>query len=467
MRERNRWIVAGALISLGCSREQQVRPQVLLTIDTNAPLVGQLATDVDLSADAAIDTVRIDVLSDRGVVLETRELIAPAPEEWPLSLGVVAGDSTDAGKVLLRVRAFRGTRADVGTKAALPWPSATIDRLVAIKPAVNGVLRWRVTLDLSCVGVAADMMTLESCASNGQIANVSDSLSENSDPEFTAIGSSPLARARDCSGRPRSGARCVPGGFFFLGDPSLESIPSAFFEESLPLHPTVISPFWIDETEFTVGRLRELVVAGRLPDPSSEFGNLLDTEAAFCTWRGVDDDSRDHYPVNCVSHSLAVSACEESGGHLVSEAQWEFAARGRGQARTFPWGDKSPECCSASLGRRFDEDTVAMCRGTGLEPVGSHTDAEGCAVVDASRDGVLDFAGGVAEWVADSFASYDDACWGNGVLDDPLCRHESIHAFGQRGGNWASGPQLAQLALRYVGSTGATTGFRCSYEDSP
>lgn len=41
-----------------CSTTAPARPQLVIVLDTDAPVVGQLAEGPGLSADAAIDTVR-------------------------------------------------------------------------------------------------------------------------------------------------------------------------------------------------------------------------------------------------------------------------------------------------------------------------------------------------------------------------------------------------------------------------
>jgi formylglycine-generating enzyme len=75
--------------------------------------------------------------------------------------------------------------------------------------------------------------------------------------------------------------------------------------------------------------------------------------------------------------------------HLLSEAQWEKAARGTDQRR-YPWGNAEPSCGLANFNN---------C-ASGTQPVGS-------CPAGASPYGVMDMAGNVMEWCQDVYdASY-------------------------------------------------------------
>jgi hypothetical protein len=241
-----------------------------LVIDTNAPLVGELAREPALSPDAAVDSLRIDVLDGTRIV-ESRVLLVPSPESWPVSLGVVP----TTGAVTVRVRAFRGLFANAGVTAngdSLPEPSpdTTIDRLVTLDPA-SRLSFAQVVLDAACFGAPASFVgEWSSCVATAQQRAPAREgiITTSRRPESRRPARSPLVVERACQGEAPAGSVCVPGGFSVLGEPDL----SGFSEESMvPLKPVVLSPFFLDDTELTVGRFRALVrdkkVRGAMPTP--------------------------------------------------------------------------------------------------------------------------------------------------------------------------------------------------------
>jgi formylglycine-generating enzyme required for sulfatase activity len=208
-----------------------------------------------------------------------------------------------------------------------------------------------------------------------------------------------------------------------------------------PLQAVWISPFWMDRAEFGVGRLHAL--AGQL-SPSSP----LPGTGATCTWNESDD-----MPVNCVTQQTAQDACSKVGGSLPTSAQWEHAARGRGQGRRFPWGNESPTCCMTNIGN-------VACSPTGPDPVASHLPNQACGPLgDVARDGMVDMAGNVGEWVSDR--GQFDCPAPPGIVFNPVC------AAGKefRGGTWDLG--VPNAMPESVGYEANTVGFRCVYSDQP
>ncbi|MEZ4383556.1 MAG: SUMF1/EgtB/PvdO family nonheme iron enzyme [Nannocystaceae bacterium] len=53
--------------------------------------------------------------------------------------------------------------------------------------------------------------------------------------------------------------------------------------------------------------------------------------------------SRRRHPVNCVTWHQAESYCRAVGGRLPSEGEWEWAARGGDQHRSYAWGEDDPD----------------------------------------------------------------------------------------------------------------------------
>ena|GEM_PF-3178120 len=100
-----------------------------------------------------------------------------------------------------------------------------------------------------------------------------------------------------------------------------------------------------------------------------------------------------------VSLETAVSFCAWLGGSVPVEELMEFAARGPGGKRTYPWGDRapksSPEDCELVTGYfpvSLDPLVEFNCGGREPTPVGSLP--AGC-----TPEGVCDLSGNVDEWV--------------------------------------------------------------------
>lgn len=454
---------------LGCSSEGDPRAQLVIVVDTDAPVVGQLAGAPDLSGDAAVDTLRVDFIGDQGVAYATQTFVVPEVVDWPISFGVVTPEGAAGQNVLLRLRAFRATLAGLeqigGSTELRPRTEAAIDRLVQLPLSDEEVLSHRVTLSFECFGNGVGFLPLSTCVDAARPAAApSEGIAPPGDLGATRVGTAELAQAVPCSGAPVEGRICIPGGFTLLGDLHIVGIADHFYGDGVPLQPVYLSPFWLGRTEVTVGDYRPIhnqlqATPPAPPDPGVE-------ELVDCTFLGANDGTNDSMPLSCVNWAASRETCQLLGGDLPSEAQWEHAASGRGQSRRFPWGDELATCCVASLNRGL------QCPGGGPEPVGSHP-PEGCnGLGDLSRDGVVDMGGSVAELQLDTFRPYgDDDCWAKGgIAYDPVCQVAGITSHSLRGGNHASGLGTALAALRITHSEPGITssqGLRCAFEDGP
>ena len=275
-----------------------------------------------------------------------------------------------------------------------------------------------------------------------------------------------------CKGTAKPGRVCIPGGFAILGDPDSGGLNLFSTLDPWPPLPVILSPFWMDKTELTVGHFKELRSSGTYTGADPYPRSPGDATREECTWLGSSSTStaNDNLALTCATPTVAEQLCEAAGGTLPGEAQWEYTARGRGQGRRYPWGDSDPSCCTASLSRHSNTGGPVACNATGPEPVGSHAPSKACnGLGDESRDGVLDLGGSVSELTSDSFVAYDDPCWGGpGIVQDPDCHSDTMHSTVSRGGDWAEGLSLANSALRsrvLPNEASEVRGFRCVYED--
>jgi formylglycine-generating enzyme required for sulfatase activity len=458
------------VLSAACSSDPQARPQLVVVLDTDAPVVGQIVDRSGLSPAVAIDTVRVDVISGDRDVADYRDVTAPDPRDWPISFGV-ASQSGTSRVIRLRVRAFRASLASRGLLNGIttlePPENALIDRIVDVEQPERGMKTVRIVLATACFGAPASFESpshtcIDAARRDGR---PSDGLLET--VPASLVGTALEGKERPCAAAPRPGALCVAGGASILGDPRVNDVTLGI--PTAPRRPVLLSPFYMDTTEFTVGRYRRLIAKGaasELPQPRDPSNSLQ----KYCTWLTPIDATNDDFPLNCISYEAAARACEVEGGQLPTEAQWEHAARGRGRGYLFAWGDDSPQCCSASSSRVSLPDVRVQCGpASGLEPVGSHVEAN-CPAVDVSIDGIQDLSGSLREVTRDGGLSYAHPCWmGPGLRLDPTCADtERRPGTVGRGGDWSAGTFLLATALRTIIAMPAIhTGFRCVYADSP
>jgi len=190
-----------------------------------------------------------------------------------------------------------------------------------------------------------------------------------------------------------------------------------------------VRPFCLDATEVTVDAYTACVATGRCgadhPSQTTEDGSIF-VDAPTCNY-GVS--GRGQHPMNCVDWGQASTYCNLRGKRLPTEEEWEWAARGGYEARSFPWGSEEPRfqlCWSGPI------KIGGTCR-VGDSPAG---DAVG---------GIHDLAGNVWEWTSNSTGS---------------------DARVARGGGWSS------LVASNLGASGRTErpstnrnndlGFRCA-----
>ncbi len=462
-----------------CSQHAAARGQLLVAVDSDARLVSELATRQDVSADATMDTLRIDVLDDKNDQYDLQTFIVSDPSSWPLSFGVAAGAS---GEIRLRFRLFRAQFASsdvVDGKATLTPPSqVTIDRLLLITPPASGVETVRIVLAEDCMGTPVSLGASPSTCIDG--AHLQADAHGGAVPITGAVPPSVVeswgpAVDAPCVSTPGMNQVCIPGGFAILGDLNNVGLSNGGSQQydPVPLRPVIVSPFLVDQYEFTIARLRALYASG-FTDPEPMATEASDVTYKYCKWLGAGVATNDTFPVNCIPYPSATDACVAVHGQLLTEAQWEFMARGRGQRRSYPWGEAAPQCCTASVARPGPPPDAPLCQQGGAggpEPVGSHQGGPACATGgDVSRDDVYDLAGSVTEALLDGFQAYDADCWASpAILHNPICTTSTVVSPSARGGNWyfTYDTTLSQVRTDWgtISEGQINFGFRCAYED--
>lgn len=210
-----------------------------------------------------------------------------------------------------------------------------------------------------------------------------------------------------CAGHSCCAASFIPGGSYNrLNDPA---------------YPATVSSFWLDMFEVTVGRMRAFVEAYPSSKPAlgagahpkfPESGWTSDlflhptqedvrhmlgavgfpegTMPKFTNWTD-EVGPNENRPVTFVIWEVAQAFCIWDGGRLPTEAEWNYAAVGGDQQRTYPWGEQPPTPKLAALNYNEPGGPYDMAdRDVGSVPAG------------AGRWGQLDLSGGRMELMFDA-----------------------------------------------------------------
>ena len=265
----------------------------------------------------------------------------------------------------------------------------------------------------------------------------------------------PGRRFRDCADCPEMVV--VPPGSFLMGSPEGEQGRSG---REGPQHNVLIPrALAIGRTEVTRAQFARFV---------ADSGHKFD--GGGCDWENPGFAQSDDHPVVCVNwhdaHAYSQWLARKTGKNyrLLSEAEWEYAARA-GQQTAYYWGEAfDPQGCKyANIADATAKKTVdvfssyAHCddRQAHTAPVGSYL---------ANSFGLHDMIGNAWEWTQD--------CWNDSYTGAP----ENGDAWSEgdcgrrvpRGGSWGFAPVDARSAYRgsnYAGLRSRFFGLRLARTD--
>lgn len=301
---------------------------------------------------------------------------------------------------------------------------------VRVSDSQGNAVRARVFVDGRELGFSPNRFAVGVCA--GQLTITAEGYQSWSSPlklteRKVATFQVTLKEDRDRRAQQEGMVR-IPAGSFTMGD-NLNS-------REQPVRSVYVDEFYIDKLEVTVDQYAECVRAGACSDPKKDYK----TSTSY-NWNA---QGRGNYPINGVDWNQATAYCKWRGKRLLTEAEWEKAARGT-DARTYPWGNQAPNCGITQ---------TKSCTPQYTAPVGSHPGG-------ASPYGVQDMAGNVWEWIADY---YDENAYKSQPARNPKGPSSGAKR-GLRGGSWGIDHVYLRSAHRNAITplhVGNDLGIRCA-----
>lgn len=280
--------------------------------------------------------------------------------------------------------------------------------------------------------------------------------------------------AQDCVDCPEMVV--IPAGAFVMGaapvEEAREMLSEEFRNRSQPQRMVKVGRFYAGKFEVTRGQYRVFAVAtGRTSDGCFVWARTSFEIDRTRDWHDPGYAQEDSHPVVCVSWEDAsayvrwLSARTGKRYRLLTEAEWEYAARARTTTARF-WGDDASVACDYANGA--DHSTAAQVPHAVNWPVADCNDRHAyTAPVGSFRANALglhDMLGNVAEWTQDCWnANYIGAPQDGSARTEGDCSLRVV-----RGGSWEDAPVGLRAAYR-VGSPTIirvyTRGFRVAKSD--
>ena len=269
----------------------------------------------------------------------------------------------------------------------------------------------------------------------------------------------PGSTFRDCEQCPEMVV--VPSGSYEMGSPAFDEGRS---DDEGPVHRvTLVEPLAVGVYEITRGEFGRFVQATDYAMGDACW--IWNTDSGKWEkrsdhhWRDPGFAQTDQHPVVCVSwrdaKEYVLWLMRETGKtyRLLSEAEWEYVARG-GTKTAWYWGDEETDQCrhangfDRSVKRRYPKWKTAKCDDDAV-----HTSEVG--QYNANGFGLHDVSGNVFEWVEDCWhdsyagAPADGSAWTSGN-----CNRRVL-----RGGSWDVSPRGLRSAGRFRNYSGLRLDF--------
>jgi sulfatase modifying factor 1 len=258
----------------------------------------------------------------------------------------------------------------------------------------------------------------------------------------------------------------VKGGCFQMGD-IFRDVPSS----EKPVHEVCVDDFYAGKYEVTVGEFRGFVNetgyktdAERQDGCHSWIGDGKEEKIKDHNWSNTGFPQTDRDPVVCVSWNDAykyiqwLNKKDGSNFSLLTEAEWEYAARSGGKEYQYSWGNGAPSGNVADEAAKVELSGLNIWKGyrdgfAYTAPAGSFR---------PNDLGIYDMSGNVYEWVLDW---QEDSYYGHSPKSNPRGPDKGKYKI-LRGGAWDLQPDTARTTSRYWNEAGARAvciGFRLAH----
>jgi formylglycine-generating enzyme required for sulfatase activity len=251
----------------------------------------------------------------------------------------------------------------------------------------------------------------------------------------------------------------IPAGQFMMGaapgEEELENLSDEFRHRSEPQHQVKVRRFAVGKYEVTRREFRVFAEETGRGTAGCFFWNGEDWQMDVArSWRKPGYAQGDTHPVACVSwedataYAAWLSAKTGQRYRLLTEAEWEYAARGGTMTARY-WGDDGDALCTYANGG--DRTALREAPGAINWPLANCDDGHAytapVGTYRANAYGLHDMLGNVWEWTQDCWntnyrgAPVDGSAWSAGD-----CYMRVV-----RGGSWDDVPMALRAAYR-VGS---------------
>ena len=321
----------------------------------------------------------------------------------------------------------------------------------------------------SCALVAVCQIVLTGCQWNDSPILSTPSFDEAADQ-------STIKSARATHQFSEHSMTLIPAGSFEMGS-SVPTVPLRYRQAETPAHTvTMQQPFWMCQTETTVGQFRRFVEdTGYVTEAEQDAAgcNRLDLNTgevildSDTNWQEPGFPQTAGHPVVCVSHADALAYCDwMSRKHgrrfrLPTEQEWEYVCRG-GTQTVFSTGNE-PETLQGFANTNDLSLRRSFARASGTAPWDDgHAFTAPVASFGRNKFGMFDMHGNVGEWCADWFAE-------DGYSNPMAQSHGPRKWRVVRGGSWYNTALSCRSSGRHDGietAASQTNGFRIVMDDS-